>query len=116
MFGLYLVLLVAAMLQLGGVLFDHSVLSAPLPSTLAMIALIANLLSILILLAIAVSMPLAVPSDRIDPKDIVSQPLSLVYFAKSHSLSFRAILFLRKTTPRFGGGSRSAGSTRSSNA
>jgi hypothetical protein len=47
MFALYLILLAGGILQLGSVLFDQSVLSAPLPSTLAMTALIANLLSIL---------------------------------------------------------------------
>ena len=71
MFALYLILLAGGILQLGGVLFDHSVLSAPLPSTLAMTALVANLLSILVLLAVTVSMPLAVPSNRVDHNDIV---------------------------------------------
>ena len=71
MFALYLILLVGGILQLGGVLFDHSVLSAPLPSMLVMTALIANLLSILVLLAVTVNMPLGVPSNRVNPKDIV---------------------------------------------
>jgi uncharacterized membrane protein len=72
-FGLYLILLAAAILQLGGALFDHSVLAAPLPSILVMIALISNLVTILVLLAVTVSMPLAVPSNRVDPKEIVSR-------------------------------------------
>ena len=71
MFALYLILLAGGILQLGGVLFDHSVLSAPLPSALAMTTFIANLLSILVLLVVTVSMPLGVPSNRVNPKDIV---------------------------------------------
>jgi hypothetical protein len=101
MFGLYLILLAAAILHLGGALFDHSVLAVPLPHTLIMIALIANLLSIFILLAVTVGMPLAVPSDRIDPKDIVSQILLLCMVLLG---SFRGIPFLRKIIPRFGDG------------
>ena len=38
---------------------------------LAMTALIVNFLSILALLAVTVNMPLAVPSNRVNPKDIV---------------------------------------------
>ncbi|KIM37758.1 hypothetical protein M413DRAFT_448273 [Hebeloma cylindrosporum] len=70
LFSLYLILLAGAILQLGGIFFDHSVLSAPLPSTLVITALIANLLSLLLLLAVTVSMPLAVPSNRVVPNDI----------------------------------------------
>ena len=84
MFALYLILLTGGILQLGGVLFDHSVLSAPLPSALAMTAFIANFLSILALLAVTVSMPLAVPSNKVDSKDIViGMPSSHVLGAHS---------------------------------
>jgi len=84
MFALYLILLASGILQLGGVLFDHSVLSAPLPSALIVTALITNLISILLLLAVTVSMPLAVPSNRVDPNDIVSRGPSR--FIEAHTL------------------------------
>jgi hypothetical protein len=92
MFALYLILLAGGILQLGGVLVDHSVLSTPLPSALAMIALIANLLSVLALLAVTVRMPLAVPSNNVDSKDIVirissSHILELIRFVQGHSVS-----------------------------
>ncbi|KAF9555963.1 multidrug resistance-associated ABC transporter [Agrocybe pediades] len=70
MFALYIALLVAAVLQLGGVLFDHSVLEAPLPSKSVLFALVANILAILALLTIVVTMPLAIPSNRVDKKEI----------------------------------------------
>lgn len=72
MFTLYLILLSTAVLQFGGALFDNRVLGAPLPSNVALFGLLANLLSILLLLAITVTMPLALPSNRVDPKEIVS--------------------------------------------
>jgi hypothetical protein len=92
MFALYLILLAGGILQLGGVLFDHSVLSAPLPSTLAMTALIANLLSILVLLAITVSMPLGVPSNRVNPKDIVNR-IPPCHVLKAYSLCLGPFCF-----------------------
>ena len=60
MFTLYLILHAGAILRLGAVLFDHGVLLAPLPSTLVMTIVIVNLLSILILLAVMIGMPLAI--------------------------------------------------------
>jgi len=72
MFALYLALLSGAILQLGGVLFDHSVLEAPLPSKTTLFGLITNLLVIVVLLGMVVSMPLDIPSIRVDVKEIVS--------------------------------------------
>jgi hypothetical protein len=92
MFALYLILLVGAILRLGGVLFDHNVLSAPLPSTLAMTSLVANLLSILVLLAVTVSMPLAVPSNSVDPNDIVIR-IPSSHFSEAHSPSLGSFYF-----------------------
>lgn len=76
MFALYLALFLAAVLQLGGVIFDHSVLGVPLPSTLTLVALTMNLVVIFVLLTVVLSMPLAIPSSRVDKKDIVSDKLS----------------------------------------
>ncbi|KAF8963320.1 multidrug resistance-associated ABC transporter [Flammula alnicola] len=70
MFSLYVILFFAGILQVGGVLFDHSILGSPLPSTFSMVALIANELVVLLLLFLTMTMPLATPSNRVDPKDI----------------------------------------------
>ncbi|KAF8887923.1 multidrug resistance-associated ABC transporter [Gymnopilus junonius] len=70
LFSLYLLLLCAAILRLGGALFDYKVLGAPLPSSFGLLGLVANLLSVILILGIAVTMPMAIPSSRIDPKEI----------------------------------------------
>uniref|UniRef100_A0A8H7XII1 Multidrug resistance-associated ABC transporter n=1 Tax=Psilocybe cubensis TaxID=181762 RepID=A0A8H7XII1_PSICU len=55
MFTLYLILLFTSILQFGGALFDNRVLGAPPPSNLALLV---------------VTIPLALPSNRVDPKEI----------------------------------------------
>ncbi|CAA7263971.1 unnamed protein product [Cyclocybe aegerita] len=70
LFSLYLALLVASLLQIGGVIYDHTVLDLPFPSTFSILAHVADLLAILVLLVVVVTMPLAVPSNRVDKKEI----------------------------------------------
>ncbi|KAF8153792.1 multidrug resistance-associated ABC transporter [Crassisporium funariophilum] len=70
MFSLYLVLLSVGILQLGGAMFDHGVSGMPLPSTLSLVALSVNLFAISVLLLVVVGMPLALPSSRINEKEI----------------------------------------------
>lgn len=77
MFSIYLALLLAAILQIGGVLFENSVLGVPLPSTFTMTVLIVNLLTIFVLLTVVLTMPLAIPSNRVDKQEIVSYVLHL---------------------------------------
>ena len=71
LFSIYLVLFCVGLLRVGGILFDHNVFSSPWPSTLTLIALSANLLASLVLLIVVLSTPLALPSNRINKKDIV---------------------------------------------
>jgi len=81
-FGLYLILPSAAILQLGGVLFDHSVSAAPLPPTIVMIA----------------------PGDFKHYRRPECQRRNLNSFlsvCRASLDSLRAIKFLRKLTLRF---------------
>ena len=72
LFAIYLVLFITSILQIGGFLFDHGVSGLPYPSTLSLVAHDFNLLAILLLLILTVNMPLAVPSSRVNKKEIVS--------------------------------------------
>ena len=75
LFSIYLVLFCVGSLRIGGILFDHNVFGLPWPSTITLVALSANLLALLVLLIVVVNTPLAVPSNRINKKDIVSYGL-----------------------------------------
>ena len=79
LFSVYLVLFCSGFLRLGGILFDHNVFGSPWPSTITLFALSANLLSLLVLLIMVLKIPMALPSNRIDKKEIVSQGLDLNY-------------------------------------
>ncbi|KAF9471234.1 hypothetical protein BDN70DRAFT_888357 [Pholiota conissans] len=70
MFAIYLVMFFAAILQLGGVWFDHNILAIPYPSAFTIAGLIANLLTVFALLTVVLSMPLAIPSNRVDKAEI----------------------------------------------
>lgn len=71
LFALYLILFATTILQIGGVLFDHSVLGYPLPSTLHTVALMSNLVILVLLISLILSMPLSVPSSLVDKSQIV---------------------------------------------
>ena len=72
LFSIYLVLFCVGSLQIGGILFDHNVFGSPWPPTMTLVALSANLLALLVLLIMVLNTPLALPSNRINRKDIVS--------------------------------------------
>jgi hypothetical protein len=72
LFSIYLVLFCVGFLRIGGILFDHNVLDSPWPSAITLVALSANLLALLVLLIVILNTPLALPSNRINKKDIVS--------------------------------------------
>lgn len=75
LFAIYLVLFCVGILRIGGIMFDHNVFGSPWPSTLSLVGLSANLLALLILLVVVLKIPLALPSNRINKKDIVSHSL-----------------------------------------
>ncbi|KAF8812935.1 multidrug resistance-associated ABC transporter [Phlegmacium glaucopus] len=70
LFSIYLVLFCVGFLQIGGIMFDYAIFGSPSPSTLTLIALSANLLALLILLIVVLNIPLALPSNRINKKDV----------------------------------------------
>jgi hypothetical protein len=78
LFSIYLVLFCVGSLRIGGILFDH-VFGLPLPSTITLVALSANLLALLVLLIVVLNTPLTLPSNRINKKDIVSYGLLSKY-------------------------------------
>ena len=72
LFSIYLTLFGVGFLRIGGILFDHIVFGLPWPSTITLVALSANLFALLVLLIVVLNIPLALPSSRINKKDIVS--------------------------------------------
>ena len=72
LFSIYLTLFCVGSLRIGGILFDHNVFGSAWPSAITLVALSANLLALLVLLIAVLSIPLALPSSRINKKDIVS--------------------------------------------
>ena len=75
LFSIYLTLFCVGSLRIGGILFDHHVFGLPWPSTITLVALSVNLLALLVLLIVVLNIPLALPSSRINKKDIVSNCL-----------------------------------------
>ena len=69
---LYLIHFVAEVVSLGEFVFNKHAYGTPLPNTLALTAHILHLGALFILIAIVFSMPLAIPSRRVDKENIVS--------------------------------------------
>ena len=78
LFSVYFILFCVGSLRIGGILFDHNVFGSPI--TLQVVALSANLLALLVLLIVVLNIPLALPSNRINKKDIVSCGLQFNYY------------------------------------
>ncbi|KAF9459383.1 multidrug resistance-associated ABC transporter [Collybia nuda] len=70
LFAVYCVQLMAGVLLVGGFLFDYSVAGVPLPPTIVIFALSANLVILAALLMVVLNMPLAIPSNRVKKEDI----------------------------------------------
>ena len=73
LFTLYLIYTVFELVSLGAFAYDHHAHGIPFPPPLALAAHILNLCALLILVAIVLSMPLAVPSNRVEEANIVSR-------------------------------------------
>ncbi|KAF5353364.1 hypothetical protein D9756_007860 [Leucocoprinus leucothites] len=71
-FTVYLLLLAAGILELGGYLYDHGVYGVPLPSRYILTAITTNLVATTALLAVIAGIPFAIPSDRVKKEDIGS--------------------------------------------
>jgi hypothetical protein len=70
LFSIYLVMFSVGFLRLGGILFDHNILGSPWPSTFTLVTQSANLFALVVLLIVLLKIPLALPSNRINTKDI----------------------------------------------
>ena len=81
LFSIYLVLFCFGFLRIGGILLDYNVFASPRPSSLTftLVALSVNLLALLVLLIVVLNTPLALPSNRINKKDVVSYGLYFKY-------------------------------------
>lgn len=72
LFWLYLAHFVFGVVLLGGVIYDHEILHVPLEPRVEFAGLIFNLVAIVIELAFVSTMPMELPSSRINQQDIVS--------------------------------------------
>jgi hypothetical protein len=72
LFTLYLIYTVFELVSLGAFAYDHHAYGTPLPPSLTLAAHILNLCVLLVLVSIVLSMPLAIPSRRIEKAKIVS--------------------------------------------
>ena len=71
LFTLYIVFLCLVMAQIGGVFYEHGVFGIALPTTPTLLVMAANTASVLVLLGIVLAMPMAQPSEFVNPDDIV---------------------------------------------
>ena len=74
LFTLYLINTIFELVSLGAFAYNHRAYGTPLPPSLILTAHILNLCVLFILVAIVLSMPLIVPSRRVEKAKIVSQP------------------------------------------
>ena len=71
LFFVYALLLVAAVVQLGSIAYDYTVLDVPLPPGVNIFVLLLNLCAILELFTIVLNVPFAIPSERARKEGIV---------------------------------------------
>ncbi|KAF9442983.1 hypothetical protein P691DRAFT_713861, partial [Macrolepiota fuliginosa MF-IS2] len=67
---IYLLLLGASILELGGILYDYGVYDNPLPGKWTFAAIWVNLFAVVGVLGIVLRMPFALPSERVKKEDI----------------------------------------------
>ncbi|KAJ8589109.1 P-loop containing nucleoside triphosphate hydrolase protein [Rhizopogon salebrosus TDB-379] len=70
LFTLFVLHLVLAIVMLGGTLYEHEIFGVPLPSRLSFFGLVANLLAVLLVLAVVGNMPFELPSNYVKKEDI----------------------------------------------
>ena len=73
LFTLYLIYTVFELVSLGTFAYNHHAHSTPFPPPLALAAHILNVCVLFIMIAIVLSMPLAIPSGKVDKAKIVSR-------------------------------------------
>ncbi|KAF8890823.1 multidrug resistance-associated ABC transporter [Gymnopilus junonius] len=70
LFSLYMLFFATGILQLGGAVYDQYVFGLPSPPILTWIGMTGNLFAIVFLLVVVMDIPRAIPSSKIDPKEI----------------------------------------------
>ncbi|TDL21671.1 multidrug resistance-associated ABC transporter [Rickenella mellea] len=70
LFTLYIIHLSVGILEFGGIYFDHNIYGEPLPGTLVIVSRALNLGAILVLLVVVFSLPMNVPSEKVNIEDI----------------------------------------------
>lgn len=109
LFTLYCIFFFGAILQLGGLMYDHHVVSSSWPAAWPVVALAANLAAVLMVLGMLLGMPIGIPSDRVEMAEIVSLFCSRCLPWLSTSSVPRDNPSLRKITRRFSDGFRAIG-------
>lgn len=71
LFSVYVLQSAAAILQLGGIVYENRVFGIPIPPTI-LIAYSTNFVAVLLLILVVLNTPLGVPGARIEKGDIVS--------------------------------------------
>lgn len=103
LFTLYLIYTAFELISLGAFAYNYHAHGTPLPPPLILTAHILNLCVLLILDTIVLSMPLAIPSSRVEKAKIVSLCHASLYRVNLQASS-RELLFLQKIIRRFGVG------------
>lgn len=80
LFCIYSLQLFSEAFQLGGMLFTRDAFGIPLPSTDIVALHAVNLSLVVILLAVVLYMPMAIPSGKVNIKDIVSLGVCVLIF------------------------------------
>ncbi|KAF8554053.1 hypothetical protein OG21DRAFT_1497299 [Imleria badia] len=88
LFTLYLVHLVFGVIVLGGIVYDNRVLHVPLEPRIRFACLIFNLVAVLLELALVSTMPMDLPSSRVNKEDI-----SVKYSPEDYVTIFQWVTF-----------------------
>jgi len=80
LFTLYCVFMCLVIAQVGGVFYDHGVFGIALPTTPTLLVMGANTASVLALLGIVLAMPMSLPSEFVNPDEIVRCPVATRLF------------------------------------
>lgn len=116
LFVLYLVHLVFGVIVLVGIIYDHSVFHVPLGPRIGFAGLIFNLVAVFVELALVSTMPMELPSSRINEEDIVRITPLPSHVRLIHIYTSSRSSIPQKTMLPSSNGSPLAGSTPSSSA
>lgn len=102
LFSIYCLQLIAAVLQVGGLIYNLGILRQSPPPFVVTVLLFANLSAVIGLLVIVLRMPLAIPSSRVRKEEIVMVISEFLYHTFWRFA--RVLLFLQRIILHFGVG------------